>query len=511
MNAKQPWLEVDVVGLRKTLQRKGKAWAIFELVQNAWDEDASEVVVTLTEPENGVSTLRCLDNSPGGYRDLSTAHRIFAESYKKADPTKRGRFNAGEKYVLVLCDEARITSTTGTVIFNRNKTRSTSPKKTKMGSEFYGVLQLTPEEYAEICKQVPRIFPPIKTTFNGVEISARTPIRVFQFKLPTEVADENGVLRPRQRETEVRLYDVLPGETAMLYEKGLPVVELDVQWHTDVQQKVPLNIERDNVRPAYRRAVNVAVVNEMAEHFKKEETAQPWVQEALGDNRVKDEAIKTMLDTQYGTKRVLESTKDRGSNLEAVSQGFKVVPLRALSKDARANALESGAIVPAHEIPELRTDYFGMVPLKVLDPSEYDDDQKRFVRLIEEISPRIINHAAKVRIIRDDRQEFLGCTRRWKAGSYEFEINLAYHDCSKWPKNFELLIHELAHHRLQTNEHLRDIFYKSVTEIGASLVQWAIAEPELFPEENGFALFPMMSNPDWAAKQEVVAVQAHTD
>ena len=35
-----PWLEVDIDGLRKTIERKGKAFAIFELVQNAWDEDA---------------------------------------------------------------------------------------------------------------------------------------------------------------------------------------------------------------------------------------------------------------------------------------------------------------------------------------------------------------------------------------------------------------------------------------------------------------------------------------
>src|SRR6476659_1236316 len=42
------WLEIDMVGLRKTLERKGKGWAIFELVQNAWDEDSTEVAVTLT-------------------------------------------------------------------------------------------------------------------------------------------------------------------------------------------------------------------------------------------------------------------------------------------------------------------------------------------------------------------------------------------------------------------------------------------------------------------------------
>jgi hypothetical protein len=59
------WLEVDIIGLRRTLERKGKAWAIFELVQNSWDTDATQVEVTLTKPnKNGMSTLTCRDIKP---------------------------------------------------------------------------------------------------------------------------------------------------------------------------------------------------------------------------------------------------------------------------------------------------------------------------------------------------------------------------------------------------------------------------------------------------------------
>ncbi len=105
------WLEIDIVGLRRTPERKGKAWAIFELVQNAWDTDATRVDVILTKPnKNGMSTLTCRDNAPDGYRDLSEAHTLFASSSKKADPTKRRRFNAGEKFVLVMCESAKVTS-----------------------------------------------------------------------------------------------------------------------------------------------------------------------------------------------------------------------------------------------------------------------------------------------------------------------------------------------------------------------------------------------------------------
>src|SRR6266481_1125108 len=63
----QQWFVVDKEGLRKTLSRKGKAFAIYELLQNAYDENSTRLEVTLTEPKNGKSTLICIDDAPNGY------------------------------------------------------------------------------------------------------------------------------------------------------------------------------------------------------------------------------------------------------------------------------------------------------------------------------------------------------------------------------------------------------------------------------------------------------------
>jgi hypothetical protein len=57
---------------------------------------------------------------------------------------------------------------------------------------------------------------------------------------------------------------------------------------------------------------------------------------------------------------------------------------------------------------------------------------------------------------------------------------LAYHDCAEWHANYELLIHELAHHKVQNNDHLRKEFYDTVTMLGAKLAQLALDAPELF-------------------------------
>jgi|SRR5271166_119705 len=45
----QNWFEVDKKGLGKLLARKGKKFILFELLQNAWDENSTLVRVTLVK------------------------------------------------------------------------------------------------------------------------------------------------------------------------------------------------------------------------------------------------------------------------------------------------------------------------------------------------------------------------------------------------------------------------------------------------------------------------------
>ena len=97
------WLEVDIIGLRRTLERKGKAWAIFELVQNSWDTDATQVEVTLSKPnENGISTLTCRDNAPDGYRDLSEAHTLLRPIWRVSKNQKLVRIVSAVLGLMIL-------------------------------------------------------------------------------------------------------------------------------------------------------------------------------------------------------------------------------------------------------------------------------------------------------------------------------------------------------------------------------------------------------------------------
>ena len=77
-------LEVDPKGLAKLLERKGPEWLVFELVQNAWDT-RSEVCHISVEAVPGKPRVHIavMDEDPDGFKDLSHAWTLFAESEKK--------------------------------------------------------------------------------------------------------------------------------------------------------------------------------------------------------------------------------------------------------------------------------------------------------------------------------------------------------------------------------------------------------------------------------------------
>jgi hypothetical protein len=470
----QSWFVVDKEGLRKTLSRKGKAFAIYELLQNAYDEAPTQVDVTLGAPDkHGNSTLTCTDNSPRGYADLSQAHTMFAESKKKTDEKKRGRFNVGEKHVLALCDTASITSTSGRTVFMADGKRRHEQTRTKAGTRFEGVMPLTPKEYDEMAKNVGLVMTPIPTTFNGELLKIRKLLHEFEAKLPTEIADENGVLRSRLRLTKVRLYE---SSRPMLYEMGMPVVDIDCKWSVDIQQKVPLNIERDNVSPAYLRQVLGAILNQKGDDISDEDAAAAWVSTAMESKQLKPEALKKVYHKRFGEGAVLFDGGDLGSNREAVAKGRVVVPRGAITAHVRKSLFKAGVKKAGEEFSTKASS-----PDNVIPDNKLTKSQRRFKTFIEQVAPLVLDHPLKrVQFAHDKKSNLLGCTH-WSREHYEFTVNVGHHDVDDWKANYDLFIHELAHFHVQRNDHLFEGFWRACSDIGAKLAQVALDQPELFP------------------------------
>ena len=130
---------------------------------------------------------------------------------------------------------------------------------------------------------------------------------------------------------------------------GLPVVETGDKWHVNVEQKVPLNRDRDNVKPAYLQAIRVAVLNAAHDLLTADDEATAgWCKLAGADPRCSDEAIKHLIRLRFGEKVAAPDPSD--------TEAMKTVSIPGwdhrggLSKGEWANVKRAGAVLPAGQI-----------------------------------------------------------------------------------------------------------------------------------------------------------------
>jgi hypothetical protein len=299
----------------------------------------------------------------------------------------------------------------------------------------------------------------------------RRPIASFNAVLPTVFAGEDGMLRPRKRNTLVRVFEPFAGEEATLYEMGIPVVPTTDSWHVVVEQKVPLNMERDNVTPAFLAAVRVAVLNALSSAVNREQAGEGWVRAAASDPRIEPDAFRQIMEARFGRSVVAFDPSDIGSNREAASQGFTVVSGGSLCRGEWENARRSGVLPPAGQI--FPTRHEAKEPVKRFDRSEWTEEMRAYGEFVEAVSPEIVGHSVTVEYIRDPRMvcgQFFGT---W------FNVNLSKHDVSDWQANLELMLHELSHKVVGSNDHLHHVFYETVGRLGGTLARLIAERPDL--------------------------------
>lgn len=480
-----PWFNVDKSGLANLIGDKGPGEGIRELIQNAWDESATRVEVTIEMlPGRPYARVIVEDDDPKGFANLTHAYTLFAESRKKTNPEQRGRFNLGEKLVLALCTTATISSTTGTIHFDADG-RHRSRDARESGSRFEGIMRMTRAQYDEAIAELELLIPPanIYTTINGRPIAPRTPLAKFRATLSTEIADDEGVLRKTSRQTDVSVYAAREDGGGRLYEMGIPVVETGDTYDVDIGQKVPLNFNRDNVPPAYLRAVRTAVLNAMHDDLPADAATAAWVREAASDSRCSDAAITSVVAKRFGERRVSFDPSDpEGTNL-AVSRGYTVVHGGSMSSGEWENVRRAQAILPAGQVtpsPRLVVEE----GTGERDPYEITEDQytpamRRVVGYAAEIGAMLLGTPIAVRLVHNrwwrpmNSDEFIHGT----FGDGELTINVARVAIRNRKVVNNLLIHEFAHHI--TGNHLSEEYHDALAELGAGLAELYAELPDL--------------------------------
>lgn len=483
MSDSKSWFAGDKDGLAKIARRRGLGFVLFELVQNCWDTGAKKITVDIKPiPGRAMVALCVVDDDPNGFLNLSHAWTLYASSVKRGDAEKRGFLNLGEKLVLAICEDACVSSTTGTVFFG-DRGREVTRTKRAAGTEFSARIRMTRQELQEIEDAAKLLIPPpgVDTYFNGELLKSRDPRRSFEATLPTLHLDEEGVLRPTRRKTTVRVYPKIT-DTAYLYEMGIPVVEIDLPWSVEVAQKALVNADRDNVTPAYKKELTVQVLNAMHDILLQSDAAAPAITDTLSDDRLSKEAQDAVMTLQWGDKRVLFDPKDPEAAKRLTAEGYTVIPGASLPKGAAKLMRERGSLQTTHELSPTRKPYSDdpdAKPAVYLPESEWTAGMSNIADYTRALGVKLLNHPVQVQFELNRGRDF------WVAnyGGHTLVFNLGKLG-KPWFENGPtvdmnaLIIHEFAHD--QVSDHLDAAFFGAVQNLGARMVELALKDQAFF-------------------------------
>ena len=462
------WFEVDKKGLQALQAGKSKTFIIRELVQNAFDEDIKECTVQI-EYMQSIASITVVDDSPEGFRDLAHAYTLYADTYKRKDPEKRGRFNLGEKEVLSICEYAEIRTTKGTIIFSKDG-RKQSASKRPSGSEVYLNLKLKASECDQLVEYAKDILPPkgVKYTVNNCPVPYRDPYKVTEETLKTEIQDGDA-FRSTKRKTEIHIHRVDSYGDAYLYEMGIPVCVIDCDYSLDVQQKVPLSTDRTKVSGAYLKDLYAAVLNVTFDDVTEETSSNNWIRTATTSESINQDAVEKVIEKRYGDKVVVANEQDPISIDRAISNGYRVIRGGEMSGAEWNNVKRFGSM-------ESSTSKFGSmggVMAKPFEPKEYH----------EQFHPVIHRLASLMDLNIDiDYVNSMQLSNAAEYGHRTITFNVARIPRHYWnPVNgrigielLDLVIHELGHEK---GMHYETSYHKALTRMAAKLAHKVLEDP----------------------------------
>ncbi len=472
------WFEVDRAGLKQLLENKPKGFILRELIQNAWDEPGVTECKASIEavPGKVLAVVRVEDDAPEGFHDLTHAFTLFAKTRKRGDPERRGRFNLGEKQVLAICHSATISTTSGTVVFDSDGERHRKNQKREVGSMIELVIPMTRAEIYSTVAYAKTFVPPekIRTTINGESLSIRIPFKTIRgVQLATEYEDDIGSWRRTRRMTTIQVVPIHDGERPTLYEMGLPVVELEggEKFHIDVQQRVPLNSDRDNVPPAFLTEVRAYVLNAVSEMLSDEDAAAQWTREATGSKLVEADAFANVMDKRFGAQRVAYCPSDSESNRTAASHGYSVLSGGSLSAEEWNNAKRFKSVPSAGAVFPTARPQFGTSDLRVPE-DEWHPALRSAVRMMKALGSRLLDKEIQVEVVNDPGNRF----QAWYGVGGYLTLNITYlRDAHSTRAMLDLLLHEISHERC--GDHKLDIYHAALSEFGAKLAVIAALDP----------------------------------
>jgi hypothetical protein len=398
-------------------------------------------------------------------------------------------FELGEKLIIAVASYVKIETTKGGIEVVGD-TLTKLRRKREFGTRVEVEFRCNLDQYVELMDQVLLLSPPdhCMTYINDDWIEPRPVLFEFEESLPTVYADEEGNFKRTKRKTIVKVYECEVGsedyrEEPYIYCLGIPIVPAggDLgRWHYDVQQRVPVNWERNNLPQSYVNAIKVAAINVGYARLDEEDAQKADVKVATADDRIEKEALEHIKVQRYGEKAAVFDPSDTEANKRLVSEGYTLITGGAEPKGFFENNRKHD-IVPAAGVlsPSPKPYSENGRPERVIQPDDWTERMHRMAEFWQGMAGFLIGRNIRVRYVKEPQVS-------WTAnyGDATVTINLGRLGM-KWPglskkdpKVLRLMIHELAHER--SGDHLSSQYHDGLTELGVKLAKIALEQPDIF-------------------------------
>ena len=434
--------EINTEGMRQLHADRRPHELVKELIQNVFDEDgATRCQITVVPALD--ETKIVVEDDGGGFQHIEDAYTLMGETAKRADPTKRGRFNMGDKEILSVALEGCIETRGNTVSFPREGGRSVQRNKRRKGTRVTVIMPWTRQDAEELYDRLARFRPPdhISMTVNGVEVARPVTTHKVEAVLPTVVQSGPGQpLRNTNRRTKV---NVCPSnrETGCIYEMGIPIQEIDSPFDVDVQQKVPLPPNRDTVSARYMQRIHKLVLETVYQEMEDGQYGDTWVQKAIEEPDIDPDTVKHTLERRYGN-RVVTWSSNTDSNMKAVDHGYQVMHPKSFSQDELKNLREKGGLQSSHDLfGETKRDH---VYLEEKDLTAEMVSFRQWVELLADLAGKDVD----VRFVQEPWQRYAAsCTMNSDEPIMHINLGRLPEDFvrGRGEQQLELIIHELGH------------------------------------------------------------------
>lgn len=385
MDSNKGWLSISTQGFASMNSARPPEHLFKELLQNALDSidiEKSGIIQLMFSLQSERFFIECRDNG-SGIEDLSDL-RVLYLTHKTDSHLKRGRFGRGFKEALCVAKCASVVSNSSQIEFFYEQGEPVS-KKFDLASENHitgTVVRMEMPWTEDVISKLNSYFGTflipkhISLLVNGKPIHSRDSKSFVEASLPTEIYDyQTQSWKKPTRKTVIRLIPTQDAEKPKIYEMGIPVAEIEwnVPFHCDIQQRVPMNPNRDAVSSGYALKLQTACLPTLLEIMTPAEVRQDWVGSA--GIKCEPKIQKQIIEKGFGAKIALsvpkrgkrqfdEDARDLGVeiiNTQQTSGGFRHM-LRAhiptaeniVIQDEKTKAKE--AIVQGFKPDELPTE-----------------------------------------------------------------------------------------------------------------------------------------------------------